>query len=103
MLEKGVFLQDGKTAPAKVKKIRKEEMNSWLEITIREGRKRQVRRMFDHVGRSVIKLKRIRTGSLSLGDLPEGRFRHLTPDEIKTLRSGLKTDDSVSTSQYISR
>src|SRR5512135_1558495 len=48
MLEKGVFLQDGKTAPAKVRKVRKEEANSWLEITIHEGRKRQVRRMFDH-------------------------------------------------------
>jgi len=95
MLEKGVFLQDGKTAPAKVKKIRKEEMNSWVEITIHEGRKRQVRRMFDHVGRSVIKLKRIRTGGLSLGDLTEGRFRHLTLDEVKTLREvALKTDDS---------
>ncbi|HUI67794.1 MAG TPA: pseudouridine synthase [Nitrospirota bacterium] len=95
MLEKGMFLQDGKTAPAKVKKIRKEEVNSWVEITIHEGRKRQVRRMFDHVGRSVIKLKRIRTGGLSLGDLPEGRFRHLTLDEVKTLReTALKTDDS---------
>ena len=95
MLEKGIFLQDGKTAPAKIKKIRKEEMNSWVEITIHEGRKRQVRRMFDHVGRSVIKLKRIRTGGLSLGDLPEGRFRHLTLDEVKTLReTALKTDDS---------
>jgi 23S rRNA pseudouridine2605 synthase len=95
MLEKGVFLQDGKTAPAKIKKIRKEEMNSWVEITIHEGRKRQVRRMFDHVGRSVIKLKRIRTGGLSLGDLPEGRFRHLTLDEVKMLReTALKTDDS---------
>jgi 23S rRNA pseudouridine2605 synthase len=94
MLEKGIFLQDGKTAPAKLKKIRKEEMNSWVEITIHEGRKRQVRRMFDHVGRSVIKLKRIRTGGLSLGDLPEGRFRHLTLDEVKTLREvALKTDD----------
>jgi len=95
MLEKGMFLQDGKTAPAKLKKIRKEEMNSWVEITIHEGRKRQVRRMFDHVGRSVIKLKRIRTGGLSLGDLPEGKFRHLTLDEVKMLReAAMKTDDS---------
>jgi 23S rRNA pseudouridine2605 synthase len=95
MLERGMFLEDGKTAPAKLKKIRKEEMNSWVEITIHEGRKRQVRRMFDHVGRSVIKLKRIRTGGLSLGDLPEGRFRHLTLDEVKMLReTAMKTDDS---------
>ncbi len=94
MLEKGMFLQDGKTAPAKVKKIRKEEMNSWVEITIYEGRKRQVRRMFDHVGRSVIKLKRTMTGGLSLGDLPEGRFRHLTPDEVRALKeTARKADD----------
>jgi 23S rRNA pseudouridine2605 synthase len=95
MLEKGVFLQDGKTAPARIRKIRKEEANSWVEITIHEGRKRQVRRMFDHVGRSVIKLKRIRTGTLSLGDLPEGRFRHLTLDEVNALReTAMKTDES---------
>src|SRR5574341_1845565 len=85
-LERGVFLEDGKTAPAKLKKVRKEEANSWVEITIHEGRKRQVRRMFDRVGRSVIKLKRIRTGSLVLGDLPEGAFRYLTPSEVTELR-----------------
>jgi 23S rRNA pseudouridine2605 synthase len=85
-LEMGVFLDDGKTAPAKIKKIRKEEANSWVEITIHEGRKRQVRRMFDRVGRSVIKLKRIRTGSLLLGDLPEGSFRYLTHEEVQGLK-----------------
>ena len=95
MLERGVFLQDGKTAPARIKKIRKEEANSWVEITIHEGRKRQVRRMFDHVGRSVIKLKRTKTGTLSLGDLPEGSFRHLTLDEVNALRAtAMKTDES---------
>ncbi len=95
MLEKGVFLQDGKTAPARIKKVRKEEANSWVEITIHEGRKRQVRRMFDHVGRSVIKLKRIKTGTLSLGDLPEGKFRHLTHDDVNALReTAMKTDES---------
>ncbi len=94
LLEKGVFLQDGKTAPAKVKKIRKEEANSWVEITIHEGRKRQVRRMFDHVGRSVIKLKRVRTGGLSLGDLAEGSFRYLTSQEVKgLLEAALKSND----------
>jgi 23S rRNA pseudouridine2605 synthase len=94
LLEKGMFLQDGKTAPAKVKKVRKEEANSWVEITIHEGRKRQVRRMFDHVGRSVIKLKRVRTGGLSLGDLAEGSFRHLTSAEVKgLLEAALKSDE----------
>jgi 23S rRNA pseudouridine2605 synthase len=93
-LETGVFLDDGKTAPARVRKVSKEEMNSWLEITIHEGRKRQVRRMFDHVGHSVIKLKRIKTGSLVLGDLAEGSFRHLLPEEVNALReTALKVDE----------
>jgi 23S rRNA pseudouridine2605 synthase len=96
LLENGMFLQDGKTAPAKVKKVRKEEANSWVEITIHEGRKRQVRRMFDHVGRSVIKLKRVRTGGLALGDLAEGSFRHLTSEEVKgLLEAALKSDERV--------
>jgi 23S rRNA pseudouridine2605 synthase len=85
MIETGLFLDDGKTAPAKLRKIRKEEANSWVELTITEGRKRQVRRMFDRVGRSVIKLKRTKTGNLVLGDLPEGTFRYLTPNEVKGL------------------
>jgi 23S rRNA pseudouridine2605 synthase len=95
MLEKGMFLQDGKTAPARVKKVRKEEANSWVEFTIHEGRKRQVRRMFDHIGSSVIRLKRTKTGSLVLGDLPEGSFRHLTNEEVSALReTALKTDET---------
>jgi 23S rRNA pseudouridine2605 synthase len=85
-LENGIYLDDGKTSPAKIKKIRKEEANSWLEITIHEGRKRQVRRMFDRIGHSVIKLKRIKTGNLSLGDLPEGSYRHLAPLEVRALK-----------------
>ncbi len=85
-LENGIYLDDGKTAPAKVKKISKEEANSWIDITIHEGRKRQVRRMFDRIGHSVIKLKRIRTGNLMLGDLPEGSFRHLTTAEVNALK-----------------
>jgi 23S rRNA pseudouridine2605 synthase len=86
LLEQGIYLDDGKTAPAKLKKVSKEEANSWLEITIHEGRKRQVRRMFDRVGHSVIKLKRIKTGNLVLGDLPEGAFRYLTPAEVEALK-----------------
>ncbi len=85
-LEEGVFLQDGKTAPARVRKLRKEETNSWVEITIHEGRKRQVRRMIDHTGHSVIKLKRTRVGNLELGDLALGTYRYLTADEVKALR-----------------
>jgi 23S rRNA pseudouridine2605 synthase len=94
-LESGIYLDDGKTAPAKIKKVRKEEANSWLEITIHEGRKRQVRRMFDRVGHSVIRLKRVRTGNQTLGDLAEGTFRYLTPEEVTGLKElALKTEVS---------
>lgn len=94
-LEQGVFLKDGKTAPARIKKIRKEESNSWLEITIHEGRKRQVRRMFDHMGHTVIRLKRVKTGGLVLGELAEGSYRYLTSQEVELLReTAQKTDDS---------
>ena len=93
-LEQGVFLKDGKTAPARVRKLRKEESNSWVEITIHEGRKRQVRRMIDYTGHSVIKLKRTKVGNLNLGDLPMGAYRHLTLDEVRGLREMATQEES---------
>ncbi len=85
-LERGVRLEDGMTSPAVVKKVRKAEANSWLEITIREGRKHQVKRMLESVGHPVIKLIRIRMGPLSVGDLAPGEFRFLTDREANQLR-----------------
>ena len=85
-LEQGVRLEDGMTSPAHVKKVRKVEANSWLEITIREGRKHQVKRMLESVGHSVIKLMRVRMGPLSLGNLEPGEFRFLTDREANALR-----------------
>jgi len=85
-LEQGVRLEDGMTSPAMVKKIRKVEANSWLEITIREGRKHQVKRMLEAVGHPVIKLLRVRMGPLSLGSLEPGEFRFLTDREANALR-----------------
>ncbi len=85
-LEEGVRLEDGMTSPAHVKKVRKVEANSWLEITIREGRKHQVKRMLESVGHPVIKLMRIRMGPLSLGNLEPGEFRFLTDREANALR-----------------
>ncbi len=85
-LERGIRLNDGITGPAFVKKVKKAEQNSWLELTIREGRKHQVKRMLEAVGHPVIKLVRIRMGPLSLGDLPAGGFRFLTDREANALR-----------------
>ncbi|HEY5627714.1 MAG TPA: pseudouridine synthase [Nitrospira sp.] len=85
-LEQGVKLEDGMTSPATVKKIRKAEANSWVEITIREGRKHQVKRMLESVGHPVIKLTRVKMGPLSLGNLESGEFRFLTDREANALR-----------------
>jgi 23S rRNA pseudouridine2605 synthase len=85
-LQQGVQLEDGMTSPAIVKKVKKSEQNSWLEITIHEGRKHQVKRMLEAVGHPVIKLMRVRLGPLSLGDLSSGEFRFLTDREANALR-----------------
>lgn len=85
-LRKGIKLEDGMTAPAKVKLVRKVEANSWLEITIHEGRNRQVKRMVEAIGHPIIKLKREGLAFLTLGDLKPGEFRHLTAEEIKKLK-----------------
>lgn len=89
-LAEGVKLEDGMTAPAMVKKVRKAEENSWLEVTIYEGRKHQIKRMFEVVGHPVLKLKRIKFGPLALGDLLPGEFRYLTDREANTLRAIFK-------------
>lgn len=85
-LEQGVKLEDGMTGPAHVKKISKAEQNSWLEITIREGRKHQVKRMLESVGHRVIRLTRVKMGPLALGRLGSGEFRFLTDREANALR-----------------
>lgn len=86
VLEQGVALDDGPTGEAVVKKRGKAEANSWLELTIFEGRKHQVKRMLEAVGHPVLKLTRIQMGPLMLGSLPSGKWRHLTDEEANRLR-----------------
>jgi pseudouridine synthase len=87
---------DGRpTAPAQVKKISTTGTNSWLEITIKEGRNRQIRRMCAAVGHPVMKLKRIRYGPIRLGALKPGTYRQLTRSEAEKLRKCF-TEDPVS-------
>jgi len=83
-LERGIALEDGMTYPAKVAEVTSSPPYNY-SITIHEGRKRQVRRMLQSLGRRVLSLKRIRMGKLSLGDLREGATRELSPHEIRTL------------------
>jgi 23S rRNA pseudouridine2605 synthase len=81
-LRSGVELEDGPTAPAQVKRLGKQE----IEIVLREGRNRQVRRMLEAVGNEVVTLRRVRFGPLGLGGLKEGGSRRLSNDEIALLR-----------------
>jgi len=83
-LDKGVKLEDGMTAPAKVKEIQDNPPYKY-SLIIHEGRKRQVRRMFEALGYKVLALKRVRMGNLELGDLKEGEVRELTNLEIRRL------------------
>jgi len=85
-LRQGVSLSDCTTLPALVRLLSAEEGNAEVEIELHEGRKRQVRRMFDTVEHPVIRLRRIRVGPVSLGDLGEGEIRELTHGELVALR-----------------
>jgi 23S rRNA pseudouridine2605 synthase len=88
-LIQGVELEDGRTAPARVQRIAADT----IEITIHEGRKRQVKRMCEAVGHPVKRLERVQFGPLSLGDLPRGRWRRLTDAEVDALMAaGLQAD-----------
>jgi len=83
-LERGVKLEDGMTHPAVIREMPSLPPFTY-SLTIHEGRKRQVRRMFESVGHRVLALKRIRLGNLSLGTLGEGKTRELSTQEIRSL------------------
>ncbi|HOA96463.1 pseudouridine synthase [Acetivibrio saccincola] len=83
--EKGIEIEDYVTAPAKLKIIKSFKNTSTVEITIYEGKNRQVRKMCENIGHPVLELKRVGFGHLSLGDLPEGKWRKLNKNEISKL------------------
>ncbi|MGH9948395.1 MAG: pseudouridine synthase [Pyrinomonadaceae bacterium] len=86
-LARGVMLEDGyKTAPADIKPLKPTDKNGWYEVTLYEGHNQQIRKMFDLVGHSVVKLKRVRIGDVADAYLPVGKHRKLTTAEIKSLR-----------------
>ncbi len=82
-LREGVELEDGRTAPAEARRLGEHE----LELTIHEGRNRQVRRMCSAVGREVLELRRVRFGPLRLDPLAAGEYRRLEPSELDLLRA----------------
>ena len=76
-----------RTAPAKIRLV-KESENPWYEVTLIEGKNRQLRKMFEEIGHHVEKIKRVRYGPLTL-DVPPGEFRRLTPDEVRKLMTAV--------------
>jgi len=98
-LVSGVKLEDGMTAPARVRKMKLTDANSWLEITIHEGRYRQIRRMCEKLGHDVLKLRRTKVGPLDLKGVPIGGFRELTPGEVRALMPGAKSGKTMSTKE----
>ena len=85
-LSRGVRLEDGfKTAPAEIKTLKPTEKNGWYEVTLYEGHNQQIRKMFDSIGHSVVKLKRIRIGPITDAGLAVGRSRKLADAELKAL------------------
>jgi 23S rRNA pseudouridine2605 synthase len=90
-LRRGVRLDDGfKTAPAQIKELKGTDKNGWYEVTLYEGHNQQIRKMFDSVGHSVVKLKRIAIGSINYDRLPVGAYRELDADEVKNIAAPAK-------------
>ena len=86
-LRRGVMIDGRLTSPAHVRLVRQETFAAVLLISIHEGRNRQVRKMVSAIGHQVVHLRRVEFGPILLGDLPAGRWRSLTGEEIRRLKS----------------
>jgi 23S rRNA pseudouridine2605 synthase len=84
-LSRGITLEGRKTWPANIEVLHTDAQASTIKIIIHEGRKRQVRKMFEAVGHPVLQLKRTAYGQLKLGDLRPGKYRFLSPEDIKRI------------------
>lgn len=89
-LEQGIVLDEERTSPAKIKTLSTHGKEIWCSIQIHEGKKRQVRRMFEWAGVKVLRLIRVRLGNLDLGHLKTGKWRDLTAQEVLKLKKEVK-------------
>ena len=89
-LEKGVLLEEGRTAPCRMEILKRTPKESELFVVLHEGKKRQIRRIFDKRGHRVLELSRLSYGPLSLGDLKPGQVRELSTHEVKSLKKVTK-------------
>lgn len=88
-LRSGVVLDDGtRTARAEITMLKSTDVNSWFQIVLHEGKNQQIRKMFDSIGHSVIKLRRVRIGSLTDDKLKPGEWRLLTSSEVNQVLKG---------------
>lgn len=85
-LEKGIHLDGKRTAPAKVSPIGSDSKTARIRIELAEGRKREVRRMFESIGCSLLSLKRIKYAGIAIGNLKKGQWRFLTSSEVAALK-----------------
>lgn len=93
-LRQGIWTGEGETLRAKLASIlRRGERNSWLEIVLDEGKNRQIRRMFEHLGVEVVRLARVAIGPLQLGGLPKGSARSLESVEKRALDQAMRLSD----------
>lgn len=87
-LRRGIRLEDGfKTAPANIKQLKSTDKNGWFETTLYEGHNQQIRKMFDAVGHSVVKLRRVAIGPITDQGLKVGAFRKLSKSEVERITS----------------
>ncbi len=94
-LREGIQLSDSPTRPAEVRRVRDSARFTFFEITLTEGRNRQVRRMVEALGAKVLKLVRTRIGGIGMGGLEIGKFRELTPEEVRSLQARRKSPRSM--------
>ncbi len=90
-LRRGIRLEDGfKTAPSEIRELKSTDKNGWYEVTLYEGHNQQIRKMFDAIGNSVVKLRRTAIGSIDYDRLPIGAYRELDPDEVASFSQPVK-------------
>jgi len=89
ILERGVVIDGARTAPVKIRLLEESDTNAWYEVTLYEGRNQQIRKMFDSIGHSVIKLRRVGIGFLRNERLKPGQFRLLKAEEVKRFFRGI--------------
>jgi 23S rRNA pseudouridine2605 synthase len=88
-LRRGIRLDDGfKTAPAQITALKATENNAWFEVTLHEGHNQQIRRMFDAIGNSVVKLRRTQIGHIKDDRIAVGAYRLLDEDEVEMFKTG---------------